>query len=271
MDGRTGALLQRGHLTCHCLLLETEAGLVLVDTGFGTRDVADPKSRLSTFFLLLVKPAFRNEMTAISQIQSLGFKANDVRHIILTHLDFDHAGGLDDFPHATVHLMDIEREDALAQRSWLDRQRFRPQQWSTRQQWKTYSAAGGEQWLGFDRVRLLDGLPPEIAMIPLPGHTLGHAGVALRQNGKWLLQAGDAYFFHREMDIAAPSCTPGLQFYQWMMEKDRTARLQNQQRLRDLRRSHGDSVDIFCGHDVLEFERLAGRSAEIPAGRLRVI
>ena len=42
----------------HCLLIETEAGLVLVDTGLGTRDVADPRSRLSTFFLLLGQPGF---------------------------------------------------------------------------------------------------------------------------------------------------------------------------------------------------------------------
>jgi glyoxylase-like metal-dependent hydrolase (beta-lactamase superfamily II) len=36
------------------------------------------------------------------QVQRLGFDPRDVRHIVLTHLDFDHAGGLDDFPHATV-------------------------------------------------------------------------------------------------------------------------------------------------------------------------
>ncbi|MGC2038290.1 MAG: MBL fold metallo-hydrolase, partial [Paraburkholderia caledonica] len=40
MDGRTRSLAERGLLTCHCLLVETTAGLVLVDTGFGLRDVA---------------------------------------------------------------------------------------------------------------------------------------------------------------------------------------------------------------------------------------
>lgn len=42
----------------------------------------------------------------------------DVRHIVLTHLDFDHAGGLDDFPEATVHMLQIERDVAVAQRSY---------------------------------------------------------------------------------------------------------------------------------------------------------
>lgn len=268
MDGRTRSILERGHLTCHCLLIESEAGLILVDTGFGTRDVADPKSRLSTFFLTLLKPDFREEMTAIRQIERLGFRAADVRHIVLTHLDFDHAGGLDDFPTATVHLMGIEHDDALAQRSWLDRQRFRPQQWSTRRNWKTYSVQQGEKWFGFERVATLEGLPPEIAMVPLPGHTLGHAGVAVQTGSRWLFQAGDAYFHHKEMDLHRPYCTPGLRFYQWMMEKDRGARLSNQERLRALRRDHDAEIRLTCGHDVTEFERLAGRSARIPAEHL---
>nr|WP_307579787.1 hypothetical protein [Variovorax paradoxus] len=50
---------------------------------------------------------------------------------MLTHLDFDHAGGLDDIPQVQVHMMQREREAAEPQRTWLDRQRFRPQQWSS--------------------------------------------------------------------------------------------------------------------------------------------
>jgi glyoxylase-like metal-dependent hydrolase (beta-lactamase superfamily II) len=49
-----------------------------------------------------------------------------VRHIVLTHLDFDHAGGPVHFPHARVHLLRHERDDASAQRSGLDRRRCRP-------------------------------------------------------------------------------------------------------------------------------------------------
>jgi hypothetical protein len=33
-----------GRLICHCLVVETDDGLVLVDAGFGRRDVADPGS-----------------------------------------------------------------------------------------------------------------------------------------------------------------------------------------------------------------------------------
>lgn len=265
MDGRTESIVRRGHLTCHCLLVETASSLVLIDTGLGLLDVADPKSRLSGFFLALVKPEFREEMTAARQIQRLGFRPRDVRHIVLTHLDFDHAGGLDDFPGATVHMLASERDAAVAQKTWLDRQRFRPQQWSTRPKWRVYEAGQGERWFGFERVRELDGVPPEIALVPLIGHTYGHAGVAVNRGDSWLLQAGDAYFYHAEMDPERPRCTPGLRFYQWMMQKDRKARVANQMRLRQLRREHANEVEIFCGHDLTEFERLSGRSAAVPA------
>ncbi|WP_323370760.1 MBL fold metallo-hydrolase [Xanthomonas campestris] len=268
MDGRTHGVLERGHLSCHCLLVETNAGLVLIDTGFGLRDVAEPRARLSAFFLALVKPDLREDMTAIRQIQRLGFDPRDVRHIVLTHLDFDHAGGLDDFPHARVHLMTRERDAALAQHTWMDRQRFRPQQWSTRGQWRTYDSTSGAAWMGLECVHDLHGLPPEILLVPLPGHTFGHAAVAVRTPERWLLLAGDAYFYHREMD-PQPYCTPGLRFYQWMLEKDRTARLHNQQRVRALRQQHGAEVEVFCSHDVVEFERVAGLPARLPAGALQ--
>jgi glyoxylase-like metal-dependent hydrolase (beta-lactamase superfamily II) len=268
MDGRTRGVLTRGQLCCHCLAIETNDGLVLVDTGFGLRDVANPRSRLSGFFLALLSPDFREEMTALRQIERLGFCADDVRHIVLTHLDFDHAGGLDDFPRATVHMMEQERDYAALQKTWLDRQRFRPQQWGTSASWQVYGSTAGENWYGFACVRQLAGLPPELLMVPLPGHTFGHAGVAiLRDDGQWLLQTGDAYFHHREMALNRPSCTPGLHIYQAMMQKDRRARLHNQQRLRDLKRHHGRDVEVFCAHDPHEYERLSGHAMGEPSMR----
>jgi len=269
MDGQTGSLLCRGQLCCHCLLVETDDGLVLLDTGLGLEDVRHPRARLSGFFLTLLSPDFREEMTAVRQVEQLGFAPSDVRHIVLTHLDFDHAGGLDDFPAAQVHLMQAEQADAARQASWLDRQRFRPQQWSSRPRWKLHAAsapAAQVPWFGFKSVVPLEGLPCQVLMVPLPGHTLGHAGIALHDGSKWLLLAGDAYFYHHEMDLQRPWCTPGLRFYQTLMEKDREARLANQKRLRQLRHDHGAQIEVFSSHDTVEFERLARRAATRPAG-----
>lgn len=262
MDGRSEGL--RGKLACRCVLVEARGELVLVDTGYGLRDVASPAERLSRFFLRLLDPDFREELTAVRQIERLGFRAADVRHIVLTHLDFDHAGGLDDFPEATVHLLRGEVEDATKQQTWLDRQRFRPQQWSSYERWRTYDPQAGEGWFGFDAVRELHGVPPEILMVPLLGHTLGHAGVAIRDDDGWLLVAGDAYFDHDELDLEHPRCTPGLRFYQWLMEKDRRMRLDNQRYLRELIRDHGQEVRVICSHDPRELERDAGRPLDMP-------
>jgi glyoxylase-like metal-dependent hydrolase (beta-lactamase superfamily II) len=261
MDAGPESVLQRGHLTSHSLLIEDGDQLVLVDTGYGLNDVRDPHSRLSEFFLTLNSPDFREEMTAVRQIEQLGFDPRDVRHIVLTHLDFDHAGGLDDFPEAKVHMLRSERDAAVAQKTWLDRQRFRPQQWGTKKNWYVYDFGEGDNWFGFSKVHALEGISSDIALIPLIGHTLGHAGVAVRDEEKWLLNAGDAYFFHQEMNVENPHCTPGLNFYQLLMEKDHKARIFNQERLRDLRRDHAHEVEVFCAHDVVEFERLAGRPA----------
>src|SRR4051794_18077363 len=87
MDGISTKSL-RGRLTQHCLLIELDHTLVLVDTGYGLRDVRDPVSRLSPFFLTLNSPDLREGMTAIRQIDALGLDSRDVRHIVLSHLDF---------------------------------------------------------------------------------------------------------------------------------------------------------------------------------------
>jgi len=71
-------------------------------------------------------------------------------------------------------------------------------------------------------------------------------------------------FFHAEMDLVKPHCTPGLRAYQTMMEKIRTSRLLNQKRLRELKRAQAGLVTLCCAHDVREFEQLSGRSHLLP-------
>jgi glyoxylase-like metal-dependent hydrolase (beta-lactamase superfamily II) len=258
-DGTTDGPL--AHLVCHCLLIESDAGLVLVDTGFGMRDVDGPRRRLSEFFLKLNNPQLRAEETAVAQVRALGFDPKDVRHILISHLDFDHAGGIEDFPNAAIHLTSREKEVAEDRRggAFVGTRRYRPQQWDEVTDWRLYPFGGGERWFGFDSVRDLDGLPPEILLVPLAGHTWGHSGVAVQEDGGgWLLHAADAYFYRGEIGSEAYECPPGLRGYQAMMEVDRAARLGNQQRLRQLSLDHGQDVRIFCAHDAVEFALLSG-------------
>lgn len=252
-----GALLDgssRGptaHLICRCLLIESNDGLILIDTGLGTEDIRFPETRLSPVMRHLVRPKLRMEETALHQIQELGFKAKDVRHIILTHLDFDHAGGVSDFPEAKVHVLEEELRTATHPKGFIAKSRYRQEQMRSHANWNTYNPQG-ENWFGFSSVRNLKGLPPEFLFIPLKGHTLGHAGVAIQTNEGWHLHAGDAYFHHHQL---APkySCPPALTAYQRIMDMDRDTRIENLNRLRDLQRLHSAEVSVVCSHDASHF------------------
>jgi glyoxylase-like metal-dependent hydrolase (beta-lactamase superfamily II) len=248
-------------LVCHVLLAETSDGLVLVDTGFGTHEVRAPKETLHPVMRRLLKPALDIEETAVRQVERLGFTAADVRHVVLTHLDFDHAGGLRDFPHATVHLLEDELEAARNPRTMNERSRYPAQQREGVENWAAYRAEG-EPWFGFEAVRDIPGLP-DFLLIPLAGHTRGHTGVAVRSDEKWLLHAGDAYFHHGE--LRTPPASPWLfKAFQLSVDTVRAQRMSNQDRLRELVAEHADEVDVFCSHDPLELTSRASPGGSRP-------
>lgn len=190
-----------------------------------------------------------------------------MRHILISHLDFDHAGGIEDFPNATVHLTAREKEVADTGRggAFVGTRRYRPQQWDEVRDWRLYPMGGGEPWFGFDAVRQLEGLPPEILLIPLAGHTWGHSGIAVDTGTGWLLHAADAYFFRGEIGAERRRCPLGMRGYQRLMEVDRTARLGNQTRLRSLSLEHPEEVRIFCAHDPVELKSLQEQQMAHPA------
>jgi len=241
-----GGLLETARMSCHCLLIEGADGLVLVDTGFGSDDVRNPK-QLGRAVGALLRPSLHAADTAISQIRELGFDPNDVRHIITTHLDLDHTGGLPDFPDAQVHLLGIELEAGLHP-SWSDRVRYLAAHWAHGPHWVQHST-GGEQWLGFDSVRILPGSDAEILLVPLLGHTHGHTGVAVKRGERWLLHCGDAYFHHGEI-ATPPHCPPGIKLVTAFDQVDGAARHGNVERLRELAQRHSGEVELICSHDA---------------------
>ncbi len=251
-----GGVFARARMVCHCLAVELPDGLALVDTGLGLADVAEPRGRLGLEFVAIVQPRLDAAQTAARQVERLGFKTRDVRHIVLTHLDVDHAGGLADFPDATVHVLADEHHAATSRRTLVERRRYRPAQWEHGPRWALYRPEG-EPWFGFECVRELEGLPPEILLVPLAGHTRGHAGVAVQSDDGWLLHAGDAYFHRFEMDPDARRCPPALDLFQRVLAVDDSARLENQERLRHLAAENAGDVRVFSAHDAVELDRFA--------------
>jgi glyoxylase-like metal-dependent hydrolase (beta-lactamase superfamily II) len=238
-------------LVTHCLLIETADGLVLVDTGFGLQDVADPKS-LPAGLRAFARPKLDIAETAAAQIDALGLARSDVRHVVLTHLDADHAGGLRDFPEAAVHVSSTELAAARDPRTRMEKERYVQHQWAHNPRWIEH-VAEGETWNGFAAVRDLPGLPPEILMVPLAGHTRGHSGVAIDTGSGWLLHAGDAYFFHGQMHEPA-SCPPGLKLFQVIVQTEKANRLANVERLHEL--AQDPTVTVFSAHDRHEYDQL---------------
>ncbi|HTE56486.1 MAG TPA: MBL fold metallo-hydrolase, partial [Kofleriaceae bacterium] len=217
VNGR-GGLFARARMVCHVLLIETPRdGLVLVDTGLGTGDIADP-GRLGAGWVRMTAPRLDPAETAIARVRALGHSPADVRHVALTHLDLDHAGGIPDFPRAAIHVHLAEHTAAMSRTGRRAGMRYIAGHWQHDPDWRLFDD-GGERWFGFDGVRSLLG-DPDLLAVPLPGHTAGHTGFAVRVGAGWRLHAGDAYFFHGQLDTP-PTAPLAMRYFQRRVDTDR--------------------------------------------------
>jgi glyoxylase-like metal-dependent hydrolase (beta-lactamase superfamily II) len=255
-----GGLFAPARVVCHCLLIEGDDGLVLLDTGFGAEDTRNLR-RLGAAFSLM-RPLAEIGETALKQVEGLGFAPADVRQIVTTHLDPDHSGGLPDFPEAEVHIFKRELEVALNP-GLRDRPRYVKVHWEHSPRWVEHEV-DGDEWFGFEGVRILPGLGAEVLLIPLIGHSRGHSGVAIKTGDGWLLHCGDAYFHHGEV-ATPPSCPPGLRLFQRLNAAETNKRIANQERLRELAARHSDEVQLLCSHDPFDLDRAQAASSTAAA------
>lgn len=228
--------------SCHCLLIQTHTGVVLVDTGIGMQDVADPQQRIGTAAIEAAGFKFLPDVTAIRQLQSRGIAASAVTDIVLTHCDSDHVGGLADFPNARVHVASEEKQN-------LDsgNPRYSPQQFSHGPKWQTY-AENDDEVLGLPSRQLQMSADLEIHLVPLFGHTNGHCGVAVRDQDSWVLHVGDAYYLRAEL---TNDQHPVSELARLRADNDQLRR-QSLDKLRRLTARTDVKLTYFGYHDITE-------------------
>ncbi|EGD54304.1 MBL fold metallo-hydrolase [Gordonia neofelifaecis] len=243
-------------MVCHVLLVETEGGLVLVDTGFGRRDLADPVGRLGRPLTSIIRPELAYEETALSQVEALGYDPTDVTDIVMTHLDSDHTGGIDDFPTARLHVSARELANADSEPGPSAAVRNRPWRRSKHpDDVQTYTASA-DDWFGFPAAAL-SGLGDDFAYVALPGHTEGHMGVAVRDGDGWLLHCGDA-FYHQ--NAAQGGRVPAsMAFSQFVTARRPRDARRTRRRLADLCSASAANVQLICAHDAVQFDESVRR------------
>jgi len=253
----TGGPLTRSPAVIHCLLVETDEGLLLVDTGFGVQDCIAPTPFIRLMMAIMGSPRDLEE-TAARQVERLGYAPEDVRHIVLTHFHYDHAGGLPDFPQAKVHIFKDEYQAVTEPQDVYERYPYRAEHWAHGPDWVVHPLQG-DRWFGFDCTPPVRLGATEFCLVPLPGHTRGHSGVALRLPDGWLLHCGDAYAFHGDVDPENPFRPPYHRLMRPLIDLNKSFRQvgKHSPRLRALLRAHGDQVRLTCSHDPHEFEQFS--------------
>lgn len=150
----------------NCLLIETPAGRVLVETGIGDR--LDDKTRaMRGYEGPWIVPALR----------AAGFDPDSVDIVAMSHLHFDHAGGLlaadgsRAFPEASIVAQEAEWEIALGDNPRLVASYVQPELRLVR------------DWAAETPVKGPREIMPGVSVIPTGGHSAGHQAIVVRAPG----------------------------------------------------------------------------------------
>ena len=161
-------------------LLDTDQGWVLLDAGMNPADGRDP-ARVDEKFRRfgLNPPVIRDDHLLDRQFAQIGVRFEDVSHVILSHLHYDHCGCLLQFPHARVSVQRKEHEYAFGEKPGFAY--FRDEYDDARVRWEMRDG----DWEAMPGLRLID----------TRGHTEGHqsALIDLPSGGTLVLpfDAGD--------------------------------------------------------------------------------
>jgi glyoxylase-like metal-dependent hydrolase (beta-lactamase superfamily II) len=176
-----------------CILVESDAGLILVDTGNG--DKLNDKQRR------ILGLDARDERL-LGEMAKAGFAAEDVDIVLLTHLHGDHAGGCTRRREPDGPLVaTFPRARYLAQRIELSEASFPNERTAA-----TYVADNWQLLLANEQMRVVDGpqqLGSQVSTTIAPGHTAALQVVWVEDQGERLAFLGDACSWAAHMDRLA--------------------------------------------------------------------
>lgn len=169
----------RVRLASNCLLVRGPGWTALVEAGMG--DKWDAKAR--RLYAIEERPTLPEGLAA------RGVRPDEVDALVLSHLHFDHAGGVTGrdgdrvvpaFPNATLYVQAAELAHARSPNE-RDRASYLPENW------EPYAEAG--------RLAVVEGekeLFPGLTVVPLPGHNAGMQAVRIESEGKTAFYFADA-------------------------------------------------------------------------------
>jgi glyoxylase-like metal-dependent hydrolase (beta-lactamase superfamily II) len=180
------------------LLEHPSAGLVLVDTGMlgsiATGGLRERMHNLGPIGQLMSRHAHMQPEQAVSaQLRALGIDSRDIGLVVMTHLHFDHASALCDFPDATVLVSAPEWQAAWSRGSSMHG--YWTAQFDPRPRYRTvdFSAPPTATRGPFEHTIDLFG-DDSLTLVSTPGHTLGHLSLIARLDGCEALLVGDAAY-----------------------------------------------------------------------------
>jgi glyoxylase-like metal-dependent hydrolase (beta-lactamase superfamily II) len=182
-DGWGSALLRRRkdfEFPVLSFVVEHPEGLIAIDTGLGVPPTVPRWQR--RFVPVPVGAPTRID----GQLRDIGLDPADVHRVILTHLDWDHVGGIAAFPSAEVLVHRPEHEAATSR---AGRMRYQPGRWPQSFSPTLYDL--DDVPLGpFPRSRAVTERG-DVHLVPLPGHSAGQVGVLVQAGEMTLLFAAD--------------------------------------------------------------------------------